>query len=79
VVNGLVYSELGPGLLYHTWTESWLEGRWQVIDPTFGQFRADATHLKLVEGEQMAELAPLIPLIGRLKARIIALEFRAQE
>ena len=79
VVNGLVYSEIGPGFLYHTWAESWVDGSWRPIDPTFGQPLADATHIKLVEGEDMAALTGLIPLIGRLQARILTMNDQLQE
>jgi len=35
-----------------TWNELWVEGRgWRPVDATFGQPLADATHLKLLEGE----------------------------
>jgi len=69
VVNGIVYSEPHGGFLYHTWNEAWLDGRgWQAIDPTFGQTRADATHVKLIEGESLASLVPLAAMVG--KARI---------
>ena len=75
VVNGLVYSEdFGGGFFYHTWAESRLGGEWVPIDPTFGQVGADATHIKLLEGESLDELAPLIALMGSLKANIIEVE-----
>jgi hypothetical protein len=35
---------------------------------------ADATHVKLVEGESPAELAPLVDWVGRLKLRVIVVE-----
>ena len=70
VVNGLVYSELVDGFLYHTWSESVIAGHWHAVDPTFGQFTADATHLKLVEGEMLADLTPIIAVMGRLAAEI---------
>jgi len=76
VVNGIVYSEEYDGFLYHTWVESLLDGQWQAIDPTFGQLHADATHIKLVEGDNLADLAPLLNVVGRLSAEIIAAEFR---
>ena len=74
VVNGLVYVEEAQGFLYHSWNESLVDGRWQPVDPTFGQVVADATHVKLVEGESMAELTPLLDVIGRVKARVISYE-----
>lgn len=72
LANGLVYSGEHGGFLYHTWAESWVDGGWIAVDPTFGQVEADATHIKIVEGENIADLAPLLPLIGRLSARIIS-------
>jgi len=76
VVNGIVYaSEQGDGFLYHTWAESRLDGRWTAVDPTFGQPRADATHVKLVEGETLAEMAPIVNVMGRLKARVVEVEY----
>jgi len=68
VVNGIAYSEAHGGFLYHTWNELWIEGRgWQPVDATFGQAHADATHLKLIEGEAPADLLPLVGLIGRIR------------
>jgi hypothetical protein len=68
VVNGLVYSEDYGGFLYHTWNEVHMAGAgWRPVDPTFAQPHADATHLKLIEGETVAELAPLVGMIGRAR------------
>jgi hypothetical protein len=73
VVNGLVYSADHRGFLYHTWNETWVAGTgWRPVDPTFGQPRADATHVKLLEGETLAELAPLVSLVGRIRAPHVA-------
>jgi hypothetical protein len=74
VVNGIVYSEELDGFLYHTWAESLVGGHWLAVDPTFGSVPADATHVKLVEGETLAELTPITDWIGRLKVRVIAAE-----
>jgi hypothetical protein len=71
VVNGIVYSAEFDGFLYHTWAESLAGDAWVPVDPTFGQPRADATHVKLVEGERLEDLAPLADLIGRLGVRIL--------
>lgn len=71
VVNGLVYSEDYGGFLYHTWNEVHVAGAgWRPVDATLAQPHADATHLKLIEGETVGELAPLVGMIGR--ARIAA-------
>jgi hypothetical protein len=68
IVNGIAYSEEHSGFLYHSWNEAWIAGRgWQPVDATFGQPHADATHVKLIEGETAAELVPLVNLVGRLR------------
>jgi hypothetical protein len=67
MVAGLVY--LNGRFFYHAWPEVYT-GEWVALDPTFGQFPADVTHIPLVEGgleEQMA----LTAQIGKLKAVII--------
>jgi len=71
VVNGIVYSEQYPGFLYHTWVESLVDGHWQAIDPIFGQLHADATHIKMVEGDNPADVTPLLNIVGRLSAKIL--------
>jgi len=70
VVNGVVYVPEHQGFLYHTWAESWLAGDWLAIDPTFHQIPADATHVKLIEGENLADLVPLVDLVGRIEIQV---------
>ena len=74
VVSGLAYSKQLEGFLFHSWVESWTGGRWLPIDPTFGQATADATHIKLLEGEALSDLLPLIDWVGRLKISVLAIE-----
>jgi hypothetical protein len=74
VVNGLAYSEQFNGFLYHSWTESLVGSDWQAVDPTFGQTVADATHIKLVEGENLADLVPLMDWVGKVKIRVLNVE-----
>jgi hypothetical protein len=78
IANGLAYSEQLEGFLYHSWTESWVDGRWVAIDPTFGQAAADATHVKLLEGETLADLMPLLDLVGKLRIRVLSVEHDAR-
>lgn len=68
-VSGIVYQ--GEGFLYHSWAESHLGGRWVPIDPTFGEFPANLTHIKLVEGESVEEMSSLASVIGRVKAKVV--------
>ena len=72
VVNGIVYVADLQGFLYHSWNECYVDGRWLAIDPTLGQIPADATHVKLVEGHELADLAPLLEIIGRIQIEVIA-------
>lgn len=69
IVNGLVYAPEYNGFLFHSWTESLVDNQWHAVDPTFGQFDADATHVKIVEGEGPADLLPLVDVVGHLRAR----------
>ena len=71
VVNGLVYSPEFGGFLYHTWAESLVGGSWRAVDPTFGQARADATHIALVRGETLAELTPLVEWVGNTRIEVL--------
>jgi hypothetical protein len=70
LLNGVVYSDDYNAFLYHTWVESYIDNRWQAIDPTFGQRHADATHIALIEGEDIAQLTALLPLIGELEIEV---------
>jgi len=74
MVSGLAYSKDFDGFLYHSWAESFLDDRWVAVDPTFGQTTADATHIKLLEGETLADLMPMIEWVGKLKIRVLAVE-----
>ena len=55
---------------YHAWPEVYL-GRWVAVDPTFGEFPADAAHLRFVVGG-LARQAELIHLIGVLRIDVLA-------
>ncbi|MBI2615536.1 MAG: transglutaminase domain-containing protein [Gemmatimonadetes bacterium] len=64
---GLVY--LRGRFYYHAWPEVYLNG-WVAVDPTFGQFPADASHLRFTIGG-LARQVELIRLIGRLKLDVV--------
>lgn len=50
-VYGVGYTGDTEGVFaYHAWVEVALDGRWEMIDPTWGQKSADATHLRLGSG-----------------------------
>ena len=69
-VSGLVYQE-GQGFLYHSWAESFLEGVWTAVDPTYDQLPADPTHIKFFEGHTLEDLAPIVAVIGRIRIRVL--------
>jgi len=64
---GLVY--LNGSFFYHAWPEVWL-GEWVAVDPTFGQFPADAAHIRFVIGG-LAQQVEIIRLIGRLRIEVV--------
>jgi len=57
---------------YHAWPEVYLNG-WVAVDPTFGQFPADAAHLRFTVGG-LARQLDLLRLIGRLTIAVVATE-----
>lgn len=75
VVNGIVYSEEFGGFLFHSWNESWIDGRWLPVDATFGQVGADAARLRLVNGELMSDLLPLLEWVGRIRVREVEVRY----
>jgi transglutaminase-like putative cysteine protease len=64
---GLVY--LDGRFYYHAWPEVYL-GRWVAVDPTFGQYPADAAHLRFTIGG-LARQVELIRLIGQLQLEVV--------
>ena len=70
IAVGLVH--LDGAFYYHAWPEVYLSG-WVPIDPTLGQYPADATHIRLLTGgiEQQLRLGTVF---GKLKIK--ALEYR---
>lgn len=67
---GLVYVD--GRFYYHAWPEVYLNG-WVAVDPTFGQFPADASHLRFTIGG-LARQVELIQLIGRLELDVLTTE-----
>ena len=63
---------------YHAWPEVYLEepdgrGLWLPVDPTFNQFPADATHVRLLRGG-LDRQAAILPLIGKVKLAVLDVE-----
>ncbi|MEL6344665.1 MAG: transglutaminase-like domain-containing protein [Myxococcota bacterium] len=75
IAAGVVYSDrVGPrgAFYYHAWPEVRLGGPtdWVPVDPTFGQMPADATHVKIVEGD-LDRQVEIMGVLGRLGFTLI--------
>lgn len=73
---GLVY--VRGAFYYHAWPEVYLDegngrGMWLPVDPTFNQFPADATHVRLARGGLDKQTA-ILPLIGRVKMTVLQVD-----
>jgi len=55
---------------YHAWPEVLLND-WVAVDPTFGQFPADAAHLRFIVGG-LARQTELLRLMGNLKIDVLS-------
>jgi len=76
IAVGLAYSR--GAFYYHAWPEVYIDegrgrGLWLPVDPTFNQFPADATHVRMTRGG-LDRQAAILPLIGKLKMDILDLE-----
>jgi transglutaminase-like putative cysteine protease len=60
---GLVYRE--GSFYYHAWPEIFI-GRWIAVDPTLGQFPADAAHIRLISGDLRSQIR-ILGVIGKIK------------
>ena len=67
-VAGLLY--LDGRFYYHAWPEVYLGDAWLAVDPTLGQFPADAAHLRFTVGG-LARQVELVRVIGRLTLEVL--------
>lgn len=75
IAAGVVYSDrVGErgAFYYHAWPEVALGGPsgWVPVDPTFGEFPADATHIKLVEGD-LDRQVEIMGYLGKLSLSLV--------
>lgn len=65
---GIAYTGDAEALFaYHAWVEVALDGRWVAIDPTWGEGRADATHVRL--GTSLGEVSASLGGLRLLSAK----------
>lgn len=67
VATGLLY--VNGKFYYSSWAEVFL-GDWVAVDPTFGQFPADAAHLRFALGG-LSRQTELLQLLGNLKIKVL--------
>ncbi|MBX3133768.1 MAG: lasso peptide biosynthesis protein [Gemmatimonadaceae bacterium] len=67
IATGLAY--VNGKFYYHAWPEIRL-GDWVAVDPTFGQFPADAAHLRFVSGG-LTRQGELLRLVGTLQVEVL--------
>ena len=73
---GVVY--VRGAFYYHAWPEVYIDegqgqGLWLPVDPTFNQFPADATHLRLARGG-LDKQAAILPMIGKTEIFVSEVE-----
>ena len=76
IAVGLAY--VRGAFYYHAWPEVYISegasrGFWLPVDPTFNQFPADATHLRLARGG-LDKQAAILPMIGRVTITLLDVE-----
>lgn len=67
LVLGLVF--LDGKFYYHAWNEVFV-GKWVAVDPTLGQLPADASHIKLVEGN-LDRSSEILKLVGKIRLDVV--------
>jgi len=70
IALGLTYKD--GFFYYHAWPEVFIN-RWVAMDPTLGQFPADAAHIRIVTGDIDKQMQ-MLSVIGKIK--IEGLEYR---
>ncbi len=68
IAAGLAYVD--GKFYYHAWPEIFLD-EWVPVDPTFGQFPADAAHLRFIVGG-LARQTELLRLMGNLRIDVLS-------
>ncbi len=77
---GLVYAGDDRAMCFHMWIEVWINGKWFALDPTLGQGRITATHLKISDAHwnDVTGFSPLLPLLrvmGKMQIDVLEVTF----
>jgi hypothetical protein len=81
---GLVYVPHDRAMGYHMWIEVWIDGKWYALDPTLGQGRVGAAHLKIIDHHwndthSFTPLLPVVRVLGKLELDVISVQYEGQE
>jgi transglutaminase-like putative cysteine protease len=77
VVFGLVYDPNNPGFGGHLWSEAFIDGRWETVDPTGVVHLLNAAHIKVADYSMKGILNPdeltsvRRVFAGRMKVEIV--------
>ncbi len=79
VAIGLIYDDATQSMVYHMWTEVWIENRWLPIDATRPDAEFVAARLKLsdsnlYDASDFGIVAPVIRVAGRVKIEPLKIE-----
>lgn len=77
IAIGLIYDEPSQSMVYHMWTEIWLDGDWQPIDATrphgdFNASRIKLAHNNLSDASDVGIVMPVLQAAGRLEIEVLA-------
>ena len=70
IALGLTYKD--GFFYYHAWPEIFVK-QWIAVDPTLGQFPADAAHIRLITGD-IDKQAQILSVVGKIKVE--GMEYR---
>ena len=81
IVVGLIYIPRERAFGFHMWLEVWVDGHWYALDPTVGQGRVAADHIKVLDhslaGEQsFAPMLPLARILGKVKLDLTDVDYQ---
>ncbi|MCS6977289.1 MAG: transglutaminase domain-containing protein [Gemmatales bacterium] len=79
-VIGLVHVPTQRAMGFHMWIEVWINGKWYALDPTLGQGRVGATHLKISDQhwndtQSLLPFLPLTRILGRLEIEVLSVKY----
>jgi hypothetical protein len=79
-VIGLVHVPGQQAMGYHMWIEVWIGGKWYPLDPTLGQGRVGAAHIKIADQhwndtQSLLPFLPLTRILGRLEIEILEVQY----